>query len=61
LRSYTEAIELFEGLLKEDTKYLPAVKGITEAHWGLAAQSQGQRLLGKAREHAQLAVNYLFE
>jgi superkiller protein 3 len=61
LRFFTEAIELFEDLLKIDPSYLPAIKGIAEAHSGLSAHLHNQRLLGRARDHAQYAVTYLAE
>lgn len=50
---------LFEELLSTNEKYFPAVKGIAESYAGLCYYRLGQRLVGKARDHAQSAVDYV--
>lgn len=59
LRMYTEAIESYDGLLAKHPNYLPALKGMADAHWGTANQFLEQRLVGRSRHHAAEAVTHL--
>ncbi|XP_039441713.1 tetratricopeptide repeat protein 37 [Culex pipiens pallens] len=59
LRQHRDAVALFEELLSTNEKYFPAVKGIAESYAGLCYYRLGQRLVGKARDHAQSAVDYV--
>lgn len=56
---YPEAIGDFASLLKLNPTYLPGLKGAAEAHIGLANSLKGQNLYGRAKEHWQLAADYL--
>lgn len=59
LQMYSEAIETFEQLLAKQPNYLPALKGIADAHLGMASKYLEQRLIGRSRQHAEQAVNHL--
>ncbi|KPU75888.1 uncharacterized protein Dana_GF12228, isoform B [Drosophila ananassae] len=59
IRMYPEAIGDFASLLKLNPTYLPGLKGAAEAHIGLANSLKGQNLYGRAKEHWQLAADYL--
>lgn len=61
LGMYREAIVCFEKILKENSEYVPALKGIAEAHLEMCYSNLGQRLLGRSRDHAQKSINYLTE
>lgn len=61
LGMFSEAIVCFEKILEEDSEYVPALKGIAEAHLEMCYSCLGQRLLGRSREHAQKSVDYLTE
>ena len=56
---YKEAIENFDKLLEQDPNYFPALKGAADAHYGLALSLKSDKLLGRAKDHLQFAVNYL--
>lgn len=56
---YKEAIELFDEILIEHPNFIPALKGIADAHYGLAKNLFSQRLLGRYRDHLQNAINNL--
>ena len=59
LRLYKEAIVSYEELLADRPNYLPAVKGIADAHLGFAYQFFDQQLLGRCKHHAEQAVEHL--
>ncbi|XP_030374099.1 tetratricopeptide repeat protein 37 [Scaptodrosophila lebanonensis] len=59
IRMYPEAIADFNTLLQRNPNYLPGLKGIAEAHIGLAQNLKGQNLYGRAKLNYQLAVNHL--
>lgn len=59
LRLYKEAIEAYEDLLKDDSDHVPTLKGLADAHMGMANQCLEQRLLGRAKAHAGDAVRHL--
>uniref|UniRef100_A0A1B0CTC3 Tetratricopeptide repeat protein 37 n=1 Tax=Lutzomyia longipalpis TaxID=7200 RepID=A0A1B0CTC3_LUTLO len=58
LGHFTEAIKYFEELLAKQSMYVPALKGIAEAHFALGNILLGQRRLGSMRDHMQKAVFY---
>lgn len=55
---FTEAINGFELLLEKQSTYVPALKGIAEAHFALGNILMKQRRLGSVRDHLQKAVFY---
>ncbi|KAH8372463.1 hypothetical protein KR093_011671 [Drosophila rubida] len=56
IRMYPEAIADFDLLLKEHPDYLPALKGVAEAHIGLANNLKAQNIYGRAKDNFQMAV-----
>lgn len=61
LKLFKEAIASYEDLLSNCPDYLPALKGIGDAHLGIARQYLEERLIGRSKEHAQHAVRYLIK
>ena len=61
LHQYTDAIAVFDKLLIDFKDYFPILKGIAEAHLMSCQWRVSQRLIGRAREHAQKAIDYLTE
>lgn len=59
LQQYIESIRDYKELLQDSPDYLPALKGIAESHLGKAHYLLGIRLIGRAKDHAQEALNYL--
>lgn len=59
MKLHKDAIEAYENLLKDQPMYLPALKGITDAHLGIAYYYLDQRLVGRSKSHAEEAVKYL--
>lgn len=59
LQRYKEAIETYDELLAKHPNYLPALKGIADAHLGIANNYLEQRLIGRCRDHAEEAVKHL--
>ncbi|KAH8277940.1 hypothetical protein KR018_010596 [Drosophila ironensis] len=59
IRMYTEAIEDFNTLLKINPHFLPGLRGVAEAHIGLANSLKIQNLYGRAKHHWQLAIEHL--
>uniref|UniRef100_A0A1A9WAC9 Tetratricopeptide repeat protein 37 n=1 Tax=Glossina brevipalpis TaxID=37001 RepID=A0A1A9WAC9_9MUSC len=59
IRMYSESIESFDRLLKDNNDYLPALKGAAEAHLGLANTLKSEYRYGRAKHHLQMAVNLL--
>ncbi|XP_058821841.1 tetratricopeptide repeat protein 37 [Topomyia yanbarensis] len=58
LKEHKEAVVLFGELLMDNDNYFPAVKGVAESHAGLCYHNVAQRLIGRSRDHAQLAVDH---
>ncbi|XP_059614571.1 tetratricopeptide repeat protein 37 isoform X2 [Phlebotomus argentipes] len=58
LGHYSEAINCFEGILEYQPNYVPALKGIAEAHFSLASVLMKQRRLGSMRDQLQKAAFY---
>lgn len=61
LKLYKEAIGCYELLLIECPKYLPALKGLSEAHLGRAHYLLSQRLIGRSKAHMEYSVKYVLE
>ncbi|XP_065368368.1 tetratricopeptide repeat protein 37 [Calliphora vicina] len=59
IRMFTEAIQDFDNLLKDNENYLPALKGAAEAHIGLSNNLKLENLFGRAKYHLQMAINML--
>lgn len=59
LRLHKDAIRAYENLLADQPTYLPALKGIADAHLGIAKYYLEQRLIGRCKDHAEEAVGYL--
>lgn len=61
LKLFKEAIASYEELLKDEADYLPALKGIGDAHLGIARQCLEERLVGRSKVHAEAAVHFLIK
>lgn len=59
LRLYKEAIKSFEQLLAKKSDYVPALKGIADAHYGIAYKYLDERLVGRSKVHVEEAIGYL--
>lgn len=59
LQQYRESISDYEKLLKCIPDYLPALKGISESHFGRATYLHDNHRTGRSRDHCQTALNYL--
>lgn len=59
MRMYAEAIDVYNELLERHPDYVPALKGVAEAHLGLMNNLKQDYRYGAAREHLQLAINML--
>lgn len=59
LKLFKEAIASYDDLLNDFPDYLPALKGIADAHLGIARQYMEERLVGRAKGHAADAVRFL--
>lgn len=59
MRLHKDSISAYESVLKEYPKYLPALNGIANAHFGIANYYLEQRLVGRSKVHAEEAVKYL--
>lgn len=59
IRMYVDAIEDFNEILKTNENYLPALKGVAEAHIGMANNLKLEYLFGRAKYHFQMAINML--
>lgn len=59
MRLHKDSIKTFEGLLDDHPTYVPALKGIADAHIGIAHYYLEQRLVGRSKAHAEEAVSYL--
>lgn len=58
MRLHKDSINAYEHLLKDHPTYLPALKGIADAHIGIANYYLEQRLVGRSKAHAEEAVSY---
>ncbi|XP_055387036.1 tetratricopeptide repeat protein 37 [Condylostylus longicornis] len=56
---YNESIEDFSELLLVDDQYLPAIKGIAEAHYQLANHLLHENLFGRCKSNLQIAIDHL--
>lgn len=61
MRLHKDSIKTFECLLNDHPNYLPALKGIADAHIGIANYYLEQRLIGRSKAHAAEAVSYLIK
>lgn len=61
MKMHREAIESYSALLANRPDFVAALKGCAEAHLGLAYHSIAQRLLARAKLHAEEAVRLLTE
>lgn len=61
MRLHKDAIETYENLLKENPAYVPALKGVADAHLGIANYYLEQRLVGRSKAHVEHAVSYLIK
>lgn len=61
LKLFKEAIVSYEDLLNDFPDYLPALKGIADAHLGIARQYLEERLIGRSKVHAENAIRYLIK
>lgn len=61
LKLFREAIASYEELLNDSPDYLPALKGIADAHLGIARQYSEERLIGRSKVHAEDAIRYLIK
>lgn len=61
LNMFKEAIVSYEELLTSQPDYLPALKGIANAHMGIAQRYLEDHLIGRSKEHAERAVHYLIK
>lgn len=59
MRFHKDAIKVYESLLEKCPDYVAALKGIADAHLGIANYYLEQRLVGRSKAHAEQAVNYL--
>lgn len=59
LRLHREAVDCYAELLALYPDFVPALKGIAEAHLGLSYHYFSNRLLGRSKDHAEQAVRYL--
>lgn len=59
MRLHKDSINAYEQLLSVHPTYLPALKGIADAHFGIANYYLEQRLVGRSKVHAEEAVKYL--
>lgn len=59
MRLHKDSIKTYEELLNEHPDYLPALKGIADAHIGIAHYYLEQRLVGRSKGHADQAVSFL--
>lgn len=59
MRLHKDSIKAFECLLNDHPAYVPALKGIADAHIGIANYYLEQRLVGRSKAHAEEAVGYL--
>lgn len=59
LGQHSEAVEEFEELLREDDGFVPALKGMAEAHIGLAKHNLERKLFGRSRHHLGQVVYFL--
>lgn len=59
LKLFKEAIASYEDLLNDCPDYVPALKGIADAHLGIARQYMEERLIGRGKVHAEEAQRYL--
>lgn len=59
MKLHKDAILAYENLLEDHPTYLPALKGIADAHLGIANYYLEQRLVGRSKVHAEEAVRYL--
>lgn len=59
MRLHKDSIKAHECLLKDHPTYVPALKGIADAHLGIAHYYLEQRLVGRSKVHAEEAVTYL--
>lgn len=59
LKLFKESIVSYEDLLNDQPNYLPALKGIADAHLGIANQYLEERLLGRSKVHVEAAIKYL--
>lgn len=59
MRLHKDSIKTFECLLNNHSTYVPALKGIADAHIGIAHYYLDQRLVGRSKAHAEEAVTYL--
>lgn len=56
---YGEAVLEFDLLLSDRPDFVPGLKGVADAHMGLAQGFLDQKLFGRARQHASEAVTAL--
>lgn len=54
-----DAIKWFDELIEENPDYIPARKGVAEAHFNLANYSLTLNLFGRAKDHLQSAIGHL--
>lgn len=59
MRLHKDSIKTCECLLKDHPTYVPALKGIADAHIGIANYYLEHRLVGRSKAHAEEAVSYL--
>lgn len=59
MKLHKDAIAAYEHVLNDQPEHVPAMKGIADAHLGIAHYYLEQRLVGRSKAHAELAVNYL--
>lgn len=59
MKLHKDAIDAYGNLLKDYPTYMPALKGIADAHLGIANYYLEQRLVGRSKDHAEQAVSYL--
>lgn len=61
LGQHLEAVDDFTELLREDANFMPGLKGMAEAHMGLAKHNLDRRLFGRSRHHLGEAVRFVTE
>lgn len=61
LKFYNEAITSYEELLNDRPDFVPALKGIAEAHINNARKFLEERLVGRSKDHAVKAIDYLIK
>ncbi|XP_046485171.1 superkiller complex protein 3 isoform X1 [Neodiprion pinetum] len=59
LSQFIEAKKDFEQVLLSEQSYIPALKGLAETLLGLSKEYACKQLLGRSRENAELAADYL--